>query len=153
MVWYSTVRVRSITYLKEWKKFDIRWFDRSNYIPRARKDSISRFDIRKSNVELSNLIEYRTFMNPSDVRSIEPSNLIEYRDILSIKPFDNRNSSLIEYPTIVRRFDIRRLNIELFETSNIRRFGNPTQDAFQFHSLNEDIFIVFWAFNWRIEGP
>ena len=94
--------------------------------------------IEPSNIEPSNLIEYRTFSNPLDIRSVEPSN-IEYRTLDRISRYsidrtvrwsnqsDDRISSMIEYPTMVRWFDIRRSNIELFEPSNIRRFGNPNR--------------------------
>ena len=75
--------------------------------------------IEPSNIEPSNLIEYRTLSNPWDIRSIEPSNiepsnLIEYRTFFNQQIFDRSNHRIS--------------NIELRIRIFIEWFGNPSLD-------------------------
>ena len=114
----SNIEYRTLSNIEPFRTLEI--FDQSNHRISNHRTS--------SNIEPFRILQ---IFDPSNHRisNIEP--LIEYRDIRSIEPFDDRTSSMIEYPTMVRWFDIRRSNIELFEPSNIRRFGNPNLKSVQ----------------------
>ena len=92
-----------------WKRYDIRWFDRSNF-RRILKGSI--FD------------EVRWF-DRSNIRRILKGSIFDG------SKFDgsiDRISQGFEKVRYSMRLDIRRSNIELFEPSNIRRFSSPNLD-------------------------
>ena len=120
---------------------------------------------------ISSHIEYRTFSNPWDIRSIEPSNLIKYRissnspDIRSIEPSNIEPSNLIEYRISSNPPDIRSiepsniehrtfLNQQIFDRSNhrisnielpirifIEWFSNPNLDPGSRNKQDEQTFL------------
>ena len=111
-------------------EFDIRWFDRSICWFKKGRYSM-KFDIRYSMLWCSNIkpyrisnlfeplgysidrtIKYRTFSNPSDIRSVEPSNLrIFNRDRMSRYSID---------PTMVRYSTIEFRTFRIIEYSKVR---------------------------------
>ena len=116
-----------------------------NYCTLQRFEYIRIFEVRWSNIRSIEYrtIEYRTLSEPFEYSMHRISNhrigslhrILRYSIDRTIR---YRTYSMIEYFTVVRWFDIRRSNIELFEPSNIRWFGNPTGDRTRIKLANGD---------------